>query len=272
MTDVEYFQTDKVLAEKNEEDLKLEKDLSEASGSSNAALAAKEARIDRSKPFWASSKWAGRLKKNVTNFLSGEGRDKQTGEPNRSGLVDNSKVSAKLAKGEVKASDPSAINAASRRSDFRPSLLFSLCRVYSVILARWGGGGGRDITDGSQNNSLKDKAATKPEVVSMSILNALSFSTPILRVAWGLVQWDKKIKNSVEKLVDSDFGGGPMRVRHCLCSLADSKGNTGSDEDAMALLLLFVSCLCHTLVSRGWRSRALYYPIVYFLTIPFTRL
>ena len=247
--DTEYFKTDKILAEKSEEDMKLEKELSGVQGTSSAVLAAKEARIDRNQPFWASSKWARRMKKNVTNLFSGEGRDKERNEEIKRVLVDSSAVSTKLAKGETNASDLPALVASLRRADFKPAFLHSLCRVYSVILARWAGGGGTDITSGSSDETLKKSAVTKAEVLSMAVLNALSFSTQILRVSWGLIQADKRIKNSVSRLLDADRGNAPIRAQHCLTTLSDStKANSKGDKDALALLFLFVSCLCHTLI------------------------
>lgn len=247
--DVEYFETEKILATKTDEDRKLENDMFEVSGASNAALAAKEARVDRNKPFWASSKWARRMTKNVTNLLSGDGREKPKDGPGRSGLINSSSVSAKLARGEVKASDPAAVEAVTRRADFHPGLLLSLCRAYSVILARWGGGGGTDITGTSRDESLEKVATKATEAVAMSLLTVLAFSTPLLRVSWGLMQSDAKIKQSVARLTDADRGGPEMRTLHCVSALStSSKRNSRGDEDALSLLYLFVSCLCHTMI------------------------
>ena len=234
--DMEYFRTNAVLWEKTDEDRKLEKDLSEASGASNTALAAKEARTDRNKPFWSSSKWAKRLTKNVTGLFKESAREVES-----SSLVNSSIVSAQLAKGEIKASDASAEAVAHRRIDFDSTLLFSVCRMYAVILARWGGGGGSDITGNHRDNSaLCAVAVTQAEGITMSILNALCFSTPVLRVTWSVIQGDKRIKQSIDKLVYADKGGAPLTSCHCL--------GPSSDHDALGLLLVCVSCLSHTLI------------------------
>ena len=245
--DTEYFQTESVLAERTDEDTKMEKDLLEASGSSNTALAAREARMDRSKPFWATSKWARRITKNVTSLLGGESKDKAKDVSGQGVLVNSSDISAKLAKGEAKCSEPSIVSLASRRADFSPSLLFSLCRVYSVVLARWGGGGGGDITSKMTDEKLRKVALTKAEAFTMSLLNALCFSTSALRATWGVIQSDRAIKQAVERMVDPDGGSTPIRARHCLCSLAKSP-NKRVEEDAFAILHIFVQCLCHFLI------------------------
>jgi hypothetical protein len=53
--------TERVLSEKNDKDLKLEREMTEVGSSSAADLAAKEARVDRTRSFWQSSKWARKL-------------------------------------------------------------------------------------------------------------------------------------------------------------------------------------------------------------------
>lgn len=59
--------TDEVLRSKNDKDLKHEKDLAEVGTSSATSLAASEARVDRSKSFWKSSKWARKLSSGVVS-------------------------------------------------------------------------------------------------------------------------------------------------------------------------------------------------------------
>jgi hypothetical protein len=61
--------TEEVLRAKNDKDLKHEKDLAQVRTSSAASLAAKEARVDRSKGFWQSSKWARKLTSGVVRFV-----------------------------------------------------------------------------------------------------------------------------------------------------------------------------------------------------------
>ena len=59
--------TENVLRSKNDKDLKHEKDLAEVGTSSATSLAASEARVDRSKGFWKSSKWARKLSSSVVS-------------------------------------------------------------------------------------------------------------------------------------------------------------------------------------------------------------
>jgi ubiquitin-protein ligase E3 C len=61
--------TEAVLRAKNDKDLKHEKDLAEVRTSSAISLAAKEARVDRSKSFWQSSSWARKVTSTVVSFV-----------------------------------------------------------------------------------------------------------------------------------------------------------------------------------------------------------
>lgn len=245
----DYFETDKVLSTKTEEDVQLESDLSKAAGSSSVSLAANEAKIDRTKSFWSSSRWARRLTKNVANLLTSEGREKQKEGEGQSGLINSSTVSAKLARGEADAPDPSIVDVVAKRADFQPSLLYSLCRFYAIFLARWGGGGGSDTTGSSSRDTLQDSATSKPEAFTMSLLNVLSFATPIVRVSWGILQSDGHLKSSVARLSDADQGSQSIRTHHCLPALSSNarKKSTGHG-DALSLLFVFVTCLCHALI------------------------
>jgi len=59
--DPEAFGTEYVLNKKNGKDIKLEKELSDIKSHSATAVAAREAKIDRSTGFWKKSKWAKKL-------------------------------------------------------------------------------------------------------------------------------------------------------------------------------------------------------------------
>lgn len=62
-----------ILRTKNDKDLKLEKDMAEVATASATSLAANEAKVDRNKSFWKSSKWARKLSSSVVSecrFLS----------------------------------------------------------------------------------------------------------------------------------------------------------------------------------------------------------
>lgn len=67
--DNDVLKTEEILRNKNDKDLKQEKDLAEVGASSATSLAASEARVDRSKSFWKSSKWARKLTSGVVSAL-----------------------------------------------------------------------------------------------------------------------------------------------------------------------------------------------------------
>lgn len=65
--DDEALKTANILGAKNDKDLKLEKDMAEVATASATSLAASEAKVDRNKSFWKSSKWARKLSSSVVS-------------------------------------------------------------------------------------------------------------------------------------------------------------------------------------------------------------
>jgi hypothetical protein len=213
--------TERTLSEKTEKDLKLEKDLF---GSVTASsLAAKEARIDRSKGFWNSSKWAKNIKKSVSKILAGDNAERESKSSGKKGvgvLVNTSTTSRKLAAGPKETSTTSTndyipSDPPSKLLPFDPVMYFALCRAYSIVLARWGGGGrddivGRRITEEAlQYRESKDKhhvATLTADPCTVSLLNVLSFSTPIVRTAWSQIQSQPGVANGIYKIIDPSKG------------------------------------------------------------------
>lgn len=213
--------TERTLSEKTEKDLKLEKDLFGTTTASS--LAAKEARIDRSKGFWNSSKWAKNIKKSVSKILAGDDAERESKSSCQKGLgvlVNTSAASRKLAAGPKETSSNSAndripSDPPSKLLPFDPVMYFALCRAYSIVLARWGGGGrddivGRRVTEEAlQYKESKDKqhvATLTADPCTLALLNVLSFSTPIVKTAWSQIQSQRGVVNGIYRIIDPNKG------------------------------------------------------------------
>uniref|UniRef100_A0A7S4JH34 Uncharacterized protein n=1 Tax=Odontella aurita TaxID=265563 RepID=A0A7S4JH34_9STRA len=216
------FNTDKILESKDEKDLKHEKDLIDVGTTSAANLAAKEAMIDRSKSFWQASKWAKKISQSMTSLLSGDSsrlssqhatiRAKEGGK-----LLNTSSVARNLARGkEGKSAIVSMLGSqASARKDsttdsvkgFSAVLLFSLCRTYGIILARWGGNGNGDIVQGAgkcDSEKSRGIATTQPDQHVLSLLNVLCFTTNIVPTTWAVIQSNKQVISEVSSCIDPE--------------------------------------------------------------------
>jgi len=181
---------DDVLSHKDERDIKLEADLIKE-GTSAAALAAKEARMDRSKRFWNSSKWAQKLKASVTELVTGKSEKKPVPTPS----------------GESQ----------------DPKLLLTLAKVYATIVAKWGGKGGADIVLGTIVSRKNADATCAAETCVQSLLNTLCFGTGSLRILWGVIQSNKDVMHDVECTIDEIQGNRPVRS-HTIHSGTKSDG------------------------------------------------
>jgi hypothetical protein len=218
--DDEAMGTDKILREKNDKDLKQEKDLS--NNTTATSLAAKEARVDRSKGFWNSSKWAKNVKKGVSKIFSADEEKKElkkTTPKKGPGLLRNtSSLSRKLADGSSEtapAPAPEGVHSSAKKTKFDPAMYFALCRAYGVILARWGGGGREDIVgrttteEALRYRDSKDKqaiASMKADPCTLSLLNVLSFSTSIVRTTWAQTQSNARVVRSLYAVLDESKG------------------------------------------------------------------
>jgi ubiquitin-protein ligase E3 C len=174
-------------------------------------------------------------------------------------LMNTSSVSRKLAGGEHDRSSTSAVLAKSSepsgiasRKDYSPDLFLALCRTYSIVLARWGGGGKDDVVrkiSGDHAKGEREVATSKPDPCALALLNVLCFSTPVIRATWGLIQSDDKITADVYSVIDSDKGGDPVRSLKIRPSFVVS-GSSGrrSKNDGAVLLFIFTSLLSHSLI------------------------
>ncbi|KAL3945620.1 MAG: hypothetical protein SGBAC_000276 [Bacillariaceae sp.] len=228
--DEESLKTNEVLGTKTQKDLKQEKELEEA-GSSAVSLAAKEAKIDRSRSFWKNSSWAKKASTGVSKMLLGDTAGaKGNLQPKQPPLVDS--------------------NRSSVRSDYSPALQMVLCRLYGIVIARWGGFGGEDSVKRVQKNGngqTKPVATRTPDVGCQSLLNVICFSTSVTKTTWGMLQGEKHLTTSINAVVSPTKVKVPVR---CLsirpCYGKDKKHQTRTN--AVALLFLFVSSLSHTLI------------------------
>ena len=257
--------TERILKTKNDKDLKQERDLT--STDTAASLAAKEARVDRSKGFWKSSKWAKNLTTGVSKMLSGDdgklAMPKATRKNGPGMLVNTSSVSRKLANGEG-AHDRSVVNAMISSSEQRtkvaaatkhydPDFLFALCRSYGTILARWGGGGLDDVVCrknsevGSPYKESFDKqarATLRSDACTMSILNSICFSTSIVQTTWALTQSNTDIITELYAVVDSSKRSTPIRS----LNIRPKWGAGNKQSNGAVQLLFFNYCFAHTLI------------------------
>lgn len=256
--DVEKLQTDIVLHQKTDNDRKMELELLQVSGSSATTLASKEARIDRSKTFWNSSPWARKLTQGVATILNkgsnGGDNDKskkssllKASTTHRGGLIDATAMSRKLAMGVHPDSTKLAASGASstivRSASYTPEFFKALCRVYGIVLARWGGGGGSDIVRGGsirgnrQNGSSHEVATLLPDPCTQSLLSVLCFSTPFIRVSWGMFQ-----SEGMHAFVES------ASVKSTCIRPHYGDINKGKESDGPAIFYLFIAALAFMLI------------------------
>lgn len=254
------LRTESILKQKTEKDLKQETALQQA-GANAASLAAKEARVDRSKGFWNSAGWARRIKGGVSKLLTTNASGETDLNKGNGKLIDASSVSRQLAQGEGTPNGNVSSTASSPGKNIRvaytSALLKVLCRVYGIVLARWGGGGGescirssgpllrKDTTKGSK----QEIATTKPDPCTQALLNNLVFSSNIIKASWGLIQSDPQVVVDVYCIIDPGKGRAPIRSFSIHPCYGTSKGNQyQANSDGAALLFLFVSALSHILI------------------------
>ena len=248
--DTNALNVDAILTTKTDRDVKHEKNLLDSGAASASSLAAKEARIDRNRSFWDSSKWAGKISKGVSSLLSGAASPKTPtsvdGVPSAA-LLNTTSVSRKLASGTLANHVPTELSPPSSHGPYNPELLYVLCRMYAIVLARWGGGGRDDLSRKASEDRPIVAVAT-PETCTMSLLNVLGFSTPIISALWAIVQSDSMIMSQVESVVEAEHGA-VVRSR-ALRPLYEKLSNKSAVtmDNGSAVLFLFVSTLAHVLI------------------------
>ena len=265
--DAKSLDLEKQLLTKTEKDKEMEKDIANEAGLSAISLAAKESRMDRNKNFWNSSKWARKLSKGVAGLLSSSssGSAKPKGKPkdgNDGVLRNTSSQSRSLASGSDEADKDSVLTGGSRsREDYTPELLFSLCAMFSVVIARWGGGGGRDeiagkVASEQRKEKRKDKetATAFPEAFTLALLNTLCFSTQLVKATWCLIQSHQSTVKAVQEVLEGQI---PLREVSCIPRQGQTKKPVGSSATTgsswgtnrgAAVLYIFVAALAHTLI------------------------
>jgi hypothetical protein len=257
--DVEKLQTDAVLHQKTDMDRKMELELLQVSGISATTLASKEARIDRSKTFWNSSPWARKLTRGVATIINkgANGGDDDKAKKasllkattKGGGLINATEMSRKLAMGmhadvtKLAGSGGSSSPTIVRSASYTPQFFKALCRVYGIVLARWGGGGGNDIVRGasvigSRHQGGNHEVATLlPDPCTQSLLSVLCFSTPFVRFSWAMIQSEGMHPIAESAAVKST----------CIRPLYGDV-NRGKESDGPAIFYLFISALAFMLI------------------------
>ena len=250
--DGDALRTEAILQQKNEKDIKQENDFRESGGNATA-LAAQEAKIDRSKSFFQTAGWARRIKGGMSKILAKD--DSISKRKVDSRLIDASAVSRKLAQGQslVQPTTPEK----TVRTGYSVTLLKALCRLYGIILARWGGDGGRDeVRNGSPcwmhdgNGGKQDIASSLPDQCTQALLNNFVFSTDILKACWGLIQSDPAVVADVYAIIDPHKGQAPIHSLSILPQYRPSNRGTSyqNRNDGSAMLFVFVSALSRILI------------------------
>lgn len=224
--DEDIIRVESIIASKNDKDRKYEKEMTELGSASAASLAAREARVDRSKGFWQSSRWAKKLSKNINSLISGDDKKStQKGSSPKGGgkLVNTSSLSRKLAhsgdnsgaiaeaSAQAKKEEAQKLKRANNQ-EYTTKALFALVRTYGCILARWGGYGKEDIVgrapakkkSAENGKSSTKEALGKPDPLAQSLLNAICFSTPVVETLWAIIQSDNHTISDLYKVIDED--------------------------------------------------------------------
>ena len=263
--DDDVLMTRKVIDTKTEKDIKQENDLTEIGSASATSLAAKEAMVDRNRRFWQSSKWA----KKLSQLISSAGEKMTPSESSTSGLKDSkagegklmntSSLSMQLANGKgsisravthavlsSSESDSTKASTTKPQHEYSVFFFFALCRAYGTIISRWGGNGKEDLVRrvSSKANEIEiESASAKLEPCVTALLNVLCFSTNILSSSWSIVQSNSKVVSDLYCVIDVNKGPVPIRSLACSNAHGTNEGNIGA-----SVLLMFVTCLSHTLI------------------------
>lgn len=257
--------TKNVINTKTEKDGKHEKDLEDIGMSSATSVAAKEALADRNRSFWQSSKWA----KKLTSLLSGPENHAPSKSSDSKGvgkLINTSSISRQLAngKGSVTNSvissqldgETNDTNAKKPHHEYSVLFLLALCRAYGTIISRWGGNGKEDLVRRARRSidnakSGKEFASANVEPCVTALLNVLCFSTSIVTSSWAIVQSNPRVVSDLYAVIDLNKGAAPIRtlsIHPTYKRLQHSHYGAGDGNVGAAVLLLFVTCMSHTLI------------------------
>lgn len=273
----EELDTKKVINTKTDKDKKHEQDLEEIGTSSASSVAAKEAMVDRNRSIWQSSKWA----KKLTSLISGTGEKMMVSKPSKptnsskgvGKLMNTSSISRQLAngKGPVNRSMTNAVisskstsgmeikDSSEKKPHHEYSVLFllALCRAYGAIISRWGGNGKEDLVRRAQQSldiakkSRKEHASANMEPCVTALLNVLCFSTSFVTSSWAIVQSNPRVVSDLYAVIDVNKRAAPIRTlspRPTYKRLQHSHYGAGDGNVGAAVLLMFVTCMSHTLI------------------------
>jgi ubiquitin-protein ligase E3 C len=241
--DEDILKTKEILARKNERDLKHEKEFQDSGANASAvSLAAKEV-TERRKSIFSSS-WARKLTDGMSKVFSVDGGQTAAATAERkSRMVQISNTSTWKDK-------TAGSSLQSDRTVYSLDLLMVLCRLYGIVLARWGGLGGEDAVSRVQINIQGKRQKTlgtkKADACSQTLLSVLSFGTPVLQTAWALLQ-DKKLASSINVVIHPYKDKAQVRcfsIRPCYTGGKEEP----TKKNAAALLYVFISALSHTLI------------------------
>jgi len=259
--------TKTVINTKTEKDGKHEKDLEDIGMSSATSVAAKEALADRNRSFWQSSKWA----KKLTTFLSGpENHAPKSLDSNRGvgKLMNTSSISRQLANGKGSVTNAMITsqvafgreindsNAKKPNHEYSVLFLLALVRAYGTILSRWGGNGKEDLVRRARRSIDdakfgKEFASASVEPCVTALLNVLCFSTSVIMSSWAIVQSNPRVVSDLYAVIDVNKGAAPIRTlgtHPTYKCLQHSHFGAGDGNVGAAVLLLFVTCMSHTLI------------------------
>ncbi|KAL3776550.1 hypothetical protein ACHAW5_008712 [Stephanodiscus triporus] len=258
--------TKNVIHTKTEKDGKHEKDLEDIGMSSATSVAAKEALADRNRSFWQSSKWA----KKLTSLLSGPENHVPSKSSDSRGvgkLMNTSSISRQLANGKGSVSnvisshgalggETNDTNTKKPHHEYSVLFLLALCRAYGTIISRWGGNGKEDLVRRARRSidnakSGKEFASANVEPCVTALLNVLCFSTSIVTSSWAIVQSNPRVVSDLYAVIDLNKGAAPIRtlsIHPTYKRLQHSHYGAGDGNVGAAVLLLFVTCMSHTLI------------------------
>ncbi len=254
--------TKNVISTKTNKDEEHEKNLLDIGMSSAASIAAKEAMIDRNRSIWQSSKWA----KQLAALISGPREKKyavckSTDTRSVGQLMNTSSISRQLANGQAPintsvtsvCSSHDASNGGTKqppRHEYSIIFLLSLCRFYGIVISRWGGHGKEDLVKRGRKSKedskiVKDIAVATAEPCVTALLNVLCFSTSFLTSAWAIIQSNSRVVTDLYDVIDVNKRAAPIRT---LTAHQSFRRLQQSDNVGALVLLIFVTCLSHTLI------------------------
>jgi ubiquitin-protein ligase E3 C len=147
-------------------------------------------------------------------------------------------------------------NAKKPHHEYSVWFLLALCRAYGTILSRWGGNGKEDLVRRARRSIDdakfgKEFASANVEPCVTALLNVLCFSTNVVMTSWAIVQSNPRVVSDLYAVIDVNKGAAPIRtlgIHPSYKRLQHSHYGAGDGNVGAAVLLLFVTCVSHTLI------------------------